>query len=163
MWSDCLLAQTSSLVTWSLTLLSSCPNQLLNTLQKVQNSAARLVFKTWRQEHIKPLLQKLHWLPVESRIQYKISTLCYNFCFETYSPYLSELLTVLLSIQTTSLYPRHENLLCSSHKNKNVWRMSLFFYRPDTIELVELFLCCCFFCLIGLLNYISLYESLPQP
>ncbi|WP_419638415.1 hypothetical protein, partial [Thiolapillus sp.] len=70
------------------------PNQLLNTLQKVQNSAARLVFKTWRQEHIKPLLQKLHWLPVQTRIQYKISTLCYNFCFETYSPYLSELLTV---------------------------------------------------------------------
>ena len=43
-------------------LLSSCPNQLLNKLQKVQNSAARLVFKAGKQEHIKPLLQKLHWL-----------------------------------------------------------------------------------------------------
>ncbi|WP_419629831.1 hypothetical protein, partial [Thiolapillus sp.] len=75
-------------------LLSSCPNQLLNKLQKVQNSAARLVFKARKQEHIKPLLQKLHWLPVHSRIQYKISTLCYNSFSETYPLYLSELLTV---------------------------------------------------------------------
>ena len=75
-------------------LLSSCPNQLLNKLQKVQNSAARLVFKARKQEHIKPLLQKLHWLPVHSRIQYKIPNLCYNSFSETYPLYLSELLTV---------------------------------------------------------------------
>ena len=75
-------------------LLSSCPKQLLNKLQKVQNSAARLVFKARKQERIKPLLQKLHWLPVHSRIQYKISTLCYNSFSETYPLYLSELLTV---------------------------------------------------------------------
>ena len=75
-------------------LLSSCPNKLLNKLQKVKNSAARLVFKARKQEHIKPLLQKLHWLPVHSRIQYKISTLCYNSFSETYPLYLSELLTV---------------------------------------------------------------------
>ena len=75
-------------------LLSSCSDQLLNKLQKVKNSAARLVFQAWKQEHIKPLLQKLHWLPVHSRIQYKISTLCYNSFSETYPPYLSKLLTV---------------------------------------------------------------------
>ena len=75
-------------------LLSSCPNQLLNKLQKVQNSAARLVFKARKQEHTKPLLQKLLWLPVHSRIQYKISILCYNSFSETYPLYLSELLTV---------------------------------------------------------------------
>ena len=65
-------------------LLSSCPNKLLNKLQKVQNSAARLAFKAQKQEHIRPLLQKLHWLPVHSRIQYKISTLCYNSFSEIY-------------------------------------------------------------------------------
>ena len=47
-----------------------------------------------QQECIKPLLQKLHWLPTHSRIQYKISTLCYNSFSETYPLYLSELLTV---------------------------------------------------------------------
>ena len=50
-------------------LLSSCPNQLLNKLQKVLNSAARLVFKARKQEHIKPLLQKLHWLPLTNPVQ----------------------------------------------------------------------------------------------
>ena len=75
-------------------LLSGCPNQLLNKLQKVQNSAARLVFKARKQEHIRPLLQKLHWLAVHSRIQYKISTLCYNSFSETYPLSLCELLTV---------------------------------------------------------------------
>ena len=47
-----------------------------------------------QQECIKPLLQKLHWLPVHSRIQYKISTLCYNSFSDTYPLFLSELLTV---------------------------------------------------------------------
>ena len=75
-------------------LLSSCPNQQLNKLQKVQNSAARLVLKAQKQEHVKALLQKLHWLPAHSRIQYKISTLCYNSFSETYPLYLSEALTV---------------------------------------------------------------------
>ena len=52
-------------------LLSGSPKHLLDKVQKLQNSAARLVFKALKHEHIKPLLQKLHWLPVVSRIQYK--------------------------------------------------------------------------------------------
>ena len=51
-------------------LLSGSPRHLLDKPQKVQNSAARLVFKALKHEHIKPILQKLHWLPVVSRIQY---------------------------------------------------------------------------------------------
>ena len=74
-------------------LLSGSPKHLLDKLQKVQNSAATLVFKALKHEHIKPLLQKLHWLPVVSRIQYKVATLCYNSFTESYPVYLSELLT----------------------------------------------------------------------
>ena len=75
-------------------LLSGSPKHLLDKLQKVQNSAARLVFKALKHKHIKPLLQKLHWLPVVSRIQYEVATLCYNSFTESYPVYLSELLTV---------------------------------------------------------------------
>ena len=74
--------------------LSGSPKHLLDKLQKVKNSAARLVFKALKHEHIKPLLQKLHWLPVVSRIQYKVATLCYNSFTESYPVYLSALLTV---------------------------------------------------------------------
>ena len=50
--------------------------------------------KACKHEHIKPLLQKLHWLLVVSRIQYKIATLCYSSLTESYPVHLSELLTV---------------------------------------------------------------------
>ena len=62
-------------------LLSGSPKHLLD---KLQNSATRLVFKARKHEHIKPLLQKLHWLPIVSRIQYKVATLCYNYFTESY-------------------------------------------------------------------------------
>ena len=75
-------------------LLSGSTEHLLDKLQKGQSSAARLVFKARKHEHMKPLLQKLHWLPVVSRIQYKVATLCYNSFTESYPIYLSELLTV---------------------------------------------------------------------
>ena len=79
---------------YCISLLSSCLNQLLNKLRKVQNSAARLVLKARKQDYIKPFPQKLHWQPAQSRIQYKISTLCDNSFSETDPLYLSELLTV---------------------------------------------------------------------
>ena len=75
-------------------LLSACPKHLLDKFQKVQNSAARLVFKAHKHEHIKSLLQKLHWLPIVSGIQYKVATLCYNSFTESYPVCPSELLTV---------------------------------------------------------------------
>ena len=55
----------------------------LDKLQKVQNSAARLVFKACKHEHMKPLHQKLPWLPVVSRIQHKFANLCYNYFTES--------------------------------------------------------------------------------
>ena len=71
-------------------LLSGSPKHLLDKLQKVQNSAARLVFKGRKHEHIKPFPQKRPWLPVVSRIQYKVATLCYKSFTESYSVYRSE-------------------------------------------------------------------------
>ena len=74
-------------------LLSGFPKCLLD---KLQNSSAILVFKAHKHKHIKPLLWKLHWLPlpVVSRIQYKVATLCYNSFTENHPVYLSELLTI---------------------------------------------------------------------
>ena len=53
-------------------LLHNLPKNLLNRLQLVQNSCARLITGTRRHEHITPVLIELHWLPVESRIRYKV-------------------------------------------------------------------------------------------
>ena len=65
---------------------------LINKLQKVQNAAARLVCEAKKSVHIHPILATLHWLPVTHRIQYKISSICFNSISGTAPQYLSDLL-----------------------------------------------------------------------
>ena len=48
-------------------LLYGLPQMALQRLQKVQNCAARLITRTRKYEHITPVLQRLHWLPVHLR------------------------------------------------------------------------------------------------
>ena len=75
-------------------LLSGCPQYLLYKLQKVQNSAARLVLQARKHDHATPLLRKLHWLPIQARIEYKLSVLCHNFFIDSSPHYLSSILSV---------------------------------------------------------------------
>ena len=51
---------------------------MLERLQKVQSSAARLIFNV-KKNHISPLLMSLHWLPINARIEYKLSAICHSF------------------------------------------------------------------------------------
>ena len=73
-------------------LLSGMTQQLNEKLQKVQNCSARLIFKTSKCTHASSLLTKLHWLPIAQRIEYKVSSMCYDVVSETAPPYLSDLL-----------------------------------------------------------------------
>ena len=50
---------------------------LMSRLQSVQNAAARLVSGARRYDHIMPVLQELHWLPVRRRVDFKMATLVY--------------------------------------------------------------------------------------
>jgi len=51
---------------------------LLQKVQSVQNAAARLITGTRPCERITPVLQKLHWLPVRRRIQFKLACLVHQ-------------------------------------------------------------------------------------
>ena len=75
-------------------MLSGCPKYLVDRLQKVQNSAARLVFKTKKRQHVTPLLKTLHWLPIQARIDYKLSVLCHNYISGSAPEYFGQLLTI---------------------------------------------------------------------
>ena len=66
-------------------LLFGCPQYLLNKLQKVQSNAARLVLRVSTTDHISPHLASHHWLPIDSWIQYKLSSLYYN-CLNSTAP-----------------------------------------------------------------------------
>ena len=46
--------------------------------QSIQNSAARIVSRKRLHNHISPILNELHWLPVEKRITFKILILAYK-------------------------------------------------------------------------------------
>ena len=74
--------------------LSGCPRSLILRLQKVHNNAARLILRIAKREHISPHLASLHWLPIDSRIKYKLACICYNSMSTNSPPYLSDLLTV---------------------------------------------------------------------
>jgi len=47
----------------------------ISTLQRIQNAAARLVLGLGPRNHIAEGLRKLHWLPIEARIRYKLCLL----------------------------------------------------------------------------------------
>ena len=73
-------------------LLGGVPACLIQKLQLLQNSAARLITGTRRSEHITPILYQLHWLPVCQRIRYKIILLTYKALNSQAPDYIYDLL-----------------------------------------------------------------------
>ena len=66
----------------------------INHLQKVQNTAARIVSRTRKSEHITPVLKNLNWLPIKQRIKFKIIVLTYNALHHPDAPqYLKSLIS----------------------------------------------------------------------
>lgn len=81
-------------------LLTGISGRNIQKLQYIQNSAARVLMRVRKYEHITPILYSLHWLPVSSRIDYKILLLTHQ-CITGQAPlYLQELITVKSSTRT---------------------------------------------------------------
>ena len=60
------------------TLLYDISKCLSNRLQLVQNAAAKLIARKKKFDHVTPLLEELHWLPVEYRIIFKMMLICFK-------------------------------------------------------------------------------------
>jgi hypothetical protein len=73
-------------------LLYGLPDTLISKLQRLQNTAARIVTRKRKHEHITPTLKDLHWLPVHQRILYKMLLLTYK-CLNNLAPqYLTDMI-----------------------------------------------------------------------
>ena len=72
--------------------LSRISRQLLQRLQSVFNTAARLVFSARKSEHVTPLLCELHWLKVPERIHFRLCVLAYRYLNGMAPSYLAETL-----------------------------------------------------------------------
>ena len=78
-------------------LLVGLPQSLIKRLHELQNAAARSILRTPRSEHISPLIQNLHWLPVNRRILHKVAAQSHTSLSGSDPPYLSDLTHVYIS------------------------------------------------------------------
>ena len=76
-------------------LLYGLPAEDIRRVQMIQNTAARIITRAKKDEHITPYLLDLHWLPVKFRIMFKILTITFKCLHQNDSPvYLSEMLSI---------------------------------------------------------------------
>src|SRR6218665_2198978 len=59
-------------------ILANLPASTLAPMQRVLNAAARLVMNLGPRDHVTPALYELHWLPIQSRIQFKLCLLVHH-------------------------------------------------------------------------------------
>ena len=85
-------ALISSRLDYCISLLNNIAKQDLSKLQRVQNCLARVVLRAPRFSRSLPLLKQLHWLPVNYRIKFRMSTLTYRALAIHQPPYLASLL-----------------------------------------------------------------------
>ena len=88
-------------------LLCGLPVSLVNRLQLIQNTAARILTGTPRYDHITPVLKSLHWLPILKRIEYKILLLVYKSVHHLAPSYLQELIIPYVPSRTLRSGDQH--------------------------------------------------------
>ena len=74
-------------------LMNGLPENLIKKLQRVQNTAARLVFNLRKYDRITPALVTLHWLPVKYRIEFKTLLIVFKGLHDKAPPYIQEIIT----------------------------------------------------------------------
>jgi len=85
-------ALVTSCLDYANAILYGIPQYMLKRLQQVQYNAARLVLRKKKRDHGTPLLKQLHWLPIQTRIEYKLNLLTFKSLNNLAPVYLTELL-----------------------------------------------------------------------
>ena len=73
-------------------LLGNLPKSSINKMQLVQNKTARITLGKGKYESTTRCLEKLHWLPIQQRIDFKIISLVHKCLHGNAPPYLQRLI-----------------------------------------------------------------------
>ena len=97
-------------------LLAGTSKSNINRLQIAQNTAARLLTRTKRTEHITPILRSLHWLPVEARILFKVLIHVYKMLhLDSFPIYLKTMVEVYVPGRSLRSSDSHQLCVPRSH------------------------------------------------
>jgi len=106
------------------------PSSTIKKLHQVQNNAARIVLQASRRSDVNSLLQTLHCLPVEQRINYKLAVLT----FKTQQTLSTQYLSQHISLSTSARNTRSSSipLLCVPFRRTSFARRSFSTATPLT-------------------------------
>jgi hypothetical protein len=86
-------AFVTSRLDYSNALLVGLPQTVLIKLQRAQNASARVVKGCGKFDHITPVLQELHWLPIKQRIIFKVLLITFKAINGLAPEYISDMIT----------------------------------------------------------------------
>ena len=99
-------------------LLSGVPAYLLDRLQKIQNRAARIVTKKSKDHASLEILESLHWLPINKRIDFKNACLTFK-CLNAQAP--EYLVDIISSYQPPRPLRSSSKHLLVSNQSRNLF------------------------------------------
>jgi hypothetical protein len=98
-------------------LLYSLPTRLLSKLQRVQNTAARIITRSAKHHSITSIMKQLHWLPIKQRVQFKIATITWKSLHSQAPSYIDELLTPYVPSRPLRSSNRNDLVIPLCHNN----------------------------------------------
>ncbi len=87
-------AFVTSNLDYSNSLLYGMAANQIQKLQRMQNAAARVVLKLKKFDHITEGRKQLHWLPLQARMEFKISAITWKCLHDQAPSYLKELIQI---------------------------------------------------------------------
>ena len=81
-------------------ILYGAPAATLDVLQRAQNNLARVVCQRGGRTDARPLLRKLHWLPVKHRLTYKMAALTFKTMSSSTPAYLNDLIHTAVPVRS---------------------------------------------------------------
>ena len=129
-------AMVSSRLDYCNSLFLGIAAKQMRRLQGIQNTLCRVIFRRSRFASVTPLLKELHWLPIRSRIKFKLGLLTYKTLKTGFPAYLKCYVNLYSSARNTRLSDPSQVMLNTpfydrkTHKNFSYLESSFSYTAP---------------------------------